>query len=651
LWQRRFGADPSILNQSIFLDAKRYTVIGVMPAWFAYPDGAVQLWTPTFYKEPANQIERLDLHDFRVIGRLKPGASKTQAIAELSLITRRLKDQNLDDPFISAGANARPLLESLVGNAKTPLLVLLAATFCVLLIACLNVANLLVARAAARRKEQAIRTALGGSRARLLRQHLMESLMLSAAGGAVGLVLAFAAIQWVVSARHDMARVEAIQMDGVVAAFAVGLTVLSAVFSGLISTLPAKRYQLLASLQESSRSHSAGCARVRLRAALLSLEVGLTVVLLIGAGLLLKSYEKLRSADLGCLTRNVLKMDFDLPEARYSRQAQRANFYDTLLARVRNLPGVLAAGLVFPVVPGDGYGGDNGFFIVEHPPLPEGKMLDAIHRWADPGYFAAIGIPILRGHTFDDNQRPGNPTEVVISESFARQFFPGEDPLGKHLGAQGGRPDEIVGIAGDTRLEVGEPVQPMMYFALDADDSMNGATLVVRSNRNVVQLAMPIQRMVAQLDRDLPVSDVLTMDQVIGRTNLDASFDATLLAVFAGLSLLLAAVGLFGVLSYIVAQRTSEIGIRIALGAQREQVLRKVLLDGLRPALLGLVLGLAASVAAAREIASMLYGTRALDPVVFAGVSVALMLVAAMACVVPAWRASRLDPMMALRRE
>ncbi len=529
LWKRRFGGNPSIVGQTVLLDAKPYTVVGVMPAWFAYPNAAVQLWTPIYFKEPATEMRAIDSHDFMVIGRLKPGISETQATTELTLITRRIHDQNLNDPFVSKGANIRPLLDSLVGDVKTPLYVLLAATGCVLLIACLNVANLLVARAAARRKELGIRTALGGSRLRLLRQHLMESLLLSAAGGAVGFLLACGVLQWFVSARHEMARVEAIRVDGAVAVFAAGLVLLCATFAGLISSLSFKSDQVLSSLQESSRAHSAGHGRARLRAVLLSLEVGLTVMLLIGAGLLLKSYARLRSTDLGCLTQNVLKMDFSLPEARYSQAAQRANFFDTLLERVRNLSGVQAAGLVFPVVPGDGYGGDSGFSIPSHPAPPKDKLLYALHRWADPGYFAAIGIPILRGHTFDDNQRPGHGTEVIISEDFARKNFPGEDPIGKHLLTLGQHPFEIVGVVGDTRFVASEAVQPMMYFALDATDDMNGAALVVRSGRDVTQLALPIQRIVAQMDRDLPVSDILTMDQVLGRNTLDASFNATLL--------------------------------------------------------------------------------------------------------------------------
>ncbi len=652
LWKRRFGGSAGIVNQTILLDAKPYTVVGVMPEWFGYPDAAIQLWTPTYFKEKPSLMTALDDHDFRVIGRLKPGVTEAEGVAELTLITRRLHEEHRDLPFVSIAANGRMLLDSMVIDVKTPLYVLLAATGCVLLIACLNVANLLVARAATRRKELAVRTALGASRLRLLRQNLMESLLLSAAGGAVGLLLAYGAVEWFVTTRHEMARVEAIHVDGVVAAFTAGLVALCALFAGLISSLTTRGAEVLPSLQESSRSNSAGSGRARLRVVLLSLEVGLTVVLLVGAGLLLKSYAKLRSIDVGCTTANVLKMDLNLPAARYGKPDQATNFFATLLSRVRSLPGVRAAGLVFPVVPGDGWGGDRGYVITEHPPLPPGKMLDANNRWADPGYFAAIGIPIVRGHTLVGIEKPNQPSQVLISEELAREQFAGEDPLGKHLRLRsGGQLYEIEGVVGDTLLTPGDPVRPMMYFPLLGNEDANWATLVVRSDRDVMAQALPIEQIVAGMDRDLPVSDVLTMDQVMGRNTLDQSFDATLLAVFAGLSLVLAAVGLFGVLSYIVAQRTGEIGIRIALGARREQVLRKVLLDGLRPALVGLMLGLAASLGAAEWIRSMLYGTQALDPMVFAGVSLTLLVVAAMACAAPAWRASRLDPMTALRME
>jgi predicted permease len=653
LFNRRFGGDPRILNHTIRLNAKTYTVIGVMPPWFAYPEQSIQLWTPIYHEQSAQDMQALDSHDFVAIGRLQSGATETQGRAELSLIVRRIHDQHLDNPFVSKGANTRPLLEDMVGDIKTPLYVLLAATACVLLIACLNVANLLVARAAAGRRELAIRAALGGSRGRLLGEHLTESFVLSAAGGAAGLLVADAVIQWLVSTRQDISRVEAIHIDGVVVFFTLGLIFFGAAFAGLISSASAGGDKVLSALQESSRSHTGGPARASLRKWLLSLEVGLTVVLLIGAGLLLKSYQRLRTSDLGCLTNNVLTMRFSLPEAEYSQAAQRVNFFEALLERVRSLPRVQAAGLV-RAVPGQGYGGDSGFWIAEHPPLPLGQSQYAIVRWADPGYFAALGIPLLQGDTFERSERLDKANEVIISASFARQYFSGEDPIGKHLLALGRRSFKVVGVVGDTRFLISKPAQPIMYFPIYAKlygGVPNSATLAVRSARDVTTLALPIQQVVQQLDRELPISDVLTMDQVIGKSTLDASFDATLLAAFAVLSLVLAAVGLFGVLSYIVVQRTAEIGIRVALGAQRREVLKLTLTDGLRPASVGLLLGLAGGVAVAKAIRGLLYGVQPLDSGVFAGVAIILLGVASAACLLPAWRASRLDPVQALRVE
>ncbi|PYT87785.1 MAG: ABC transporter permease, partial [Acidobacteria bacterium] len=594
LWRRRFGGDASILNQAVRLDAKTYTVIGIMPSWFAFPEQSVQLWTPIYHEESPRDIEALDSHDYGAVGRLQPGVSEHQATAELSVIVRQLHDQRADDPYISKAANSRPLLDDMVGDIKTSLYVLLMATLCVLLIACLNVASLLVARGTARRKEMAIRSALGGSRWRLLSEHLVESLLLSAAGGALGLLMAYAAIQWFVGTRQDVSRVEAIHPDAMVVLFVIGLIFLCALLAGITSSVSINSAQVLSALQESSRSHSAGLERVRLRKGLLSLEVGLTVMLLIGAGLLLKSYSQLRASNLGCVTDNVLTMRFSLPGAQYAKPAQRVSFFEALLERVRGLPGVQAAGLV-RAVPGQGYGGDSGFAIAEHPQLPEGQMQYAMVRWADPGYFAALGIPFLEGQTFDEKARLDGPLQVIVSDSFVQKYFSGEDPIGKHLVTMGRRPFQIVGVIGDTRFSIAKPAQPMMYFPMYESifgNAPNDATLAVHSTRDVTSLSLPIQRIVQQLDSELAVSDVLTMDQVIGKSTLDASFDATLLLAFAVLSLLLASVGLFGVLSYIVAQRTPEIGVRVALGAQRGELLRRTLIDGLKPAAAGLVLGL-----------------------------------------------------------
>ena len=648
LWKRRFGGDPAILNQTIYLDAQPYTVIGVMPAWFDFPDPTTQLWTPVYHDEPEDRMTSFSNHMFSVVGRLKPGVRASQGVADLSVISQRIHNAHLNDPFVFQSAKSRPLLEHLVGEIKKPLYVLLEATCCLLLIACLNVANLLVARSAARRKELAIRTALGGGWLRLTRERLMESLLLSTAAGALGLLLASAALHWLTRTRHDMSRVESIHIDGVVAAFTVGVIVLCALFSGLIARFSTSDKRILGALHEASRSASGGRARATLRNVLLTLEVGLTVILLIGAGLLLKSYERLRSADMGCITQDVITMHLGLPDARYATPAQRANFYDTLLERVRALPGVAAAGFV-SAAPGQGYGVDSTFSIVEHPALQQGSGLSALSRWADPAYFRTMGIPILRGSTFDAGKRLDAANETIISQSFASRYFPGEDPLGRHLRVRG-KNAVIVGIVGDTRYAIGEAPRPMQYYPLDAGVEAVG-TLVIRSSHDLEQFALPVQRIVSEMDRDLPVSDVLTMNQLLGESTLDQSFSTTLLVAFATLSLVLAAAGLFGVMSYITAQRTTEIGIRIALGAKREHVMRKMLLDGMRPAVFGLVVGLAASLEAGRLMRDLLYEIKPLDPAVFAAVAATLLAVAVFACIVPAWRASRLDPIQALRTE
>jgi predicted permease len=648
LWQRRFAGNPGIVNRTIRLNKQSYTVIGVMPKWFAYPDAKTQAWTPLYNYFPAERMTAVGMHDFGVVGRLNSGVSQAQGLADLSAITLRVHNTHLDNPFVSSAANIKPLLEDIVGDVRKPLYVLLAATGCVLLIACLNVANLLVARAVARRKELAIRAALGGSRLRLLGERLMESLLLTTIGGTAGVTLAFGAIQWLVHTRQDFSRVETIHIDGIVVVFAVGLVVLCALFSGTIASASATGDRLFAALQDAGRGSSAGRGRTRLRRILLAGEVGLTVVLLVAAGLLLKSYAKLRSSDLGCMTKNVLTMSISLLGENYSEPVQRVNFYTSLLNRVRALPGVEAAGMA-RAVPGQGYPGDDSFSVVEHPPLPQGVAQFAINPEADPGFFQTMGIPFLRGHSFDAGRQLDHADQTVINAAFARRYFPNEDPLGKHLHFND-RNWEIVGVVGNTRYALDKDPLPIQYYPLYSGQQKN-ALLVVRSSHKVEQFALPVQRIVQEMDRDLPVSDVLTMDQLLGKNTMNVSFNATLLLGFAVLSLVLAAAGIFGVLSYIVAQRTSELGIRMALGAQRKQILENVLLDGLRPVFAGLVLGLVASVAAVRLIRSMLFATQPLDPVVFLLVCIGLITLSIAACMAPAWRASQLDLMQALRSE
>jgi predicted permease len=655
LWKRRYGGDPGLIGKTILLDARPFTVIGVLPAWFNYPDPKVQLWTPIYHERSPEVMRLHTAHNLDAIARLKPGVTIDRATAELNTIQRRIRLQFPDGPVTDA-SNIRPILDGEVYPLKTGLYAMFAATGCLLLIACLNIANLLVARAATRRKETAVRTALGGSRARLIRGQVMESILLCAAGGAIGLAFAETALLWLVHARQDIPRADSIHIDSAVVLFTMGVMLLCGLLAGLIPALSANDKQILRTLSESSRSYSGVKGGVRLRRVLLGLQVGLTVVLLTSAGLLLKTYSRLRSVDIGCATHDVLTMEIALPKGTYNSAAKIVVFYEQLADRIRQLPGVQAAA-VTTMLPGEGHQRDDVFTIREHPPLPRGQVLDADTVFVGPGYFNTLQIPLLQGHVFQPEDRLERSGEVIVNQDFVRQFLKGENPLGKHIKVEmGGQVPgdaaglEIVGVVADTLEDVSASPVPAIYYPFYSGSERSGI-LVVRVRQDPAGMALPVQQAIAGIDPQLAVANVLTMDQILGHSTLSASFDATLLFAFAVISLVLAAVGLFGVLSYIVAQRRTEIGIRIALGAQRDQVMRLMLRDGLRPAILGLVLGLIASTGAAQLIQSLLYGTPALDPAVYIVVSVTLLLTAIVACAVPAWRASRLDPMTALRIE
>jgi predicted permease len=651
-WKRRYGADPAIVGKTIWLDAKPYTIIGVLPPTFVYSGAfggnTVQVWTPVRHEAPPWLMQTHGDHEFQVAARLAPGTTLAGLESQLAALQKQIKAAH-PEPAVHNGVVGRTMLDDAVHNYKTPLYALLAATGFVLLIACMNVAGLLVARAASRNKELAIRAALGGGRLRLMRERLIESLLLSAAGGALGMLMAWGALGWLIHTRYDMNRVEAIRIDGVVAAFTVGIIVLCAISSGLISALSAGSKNVLAGLQEGSRSHSGGTSRAMLRRVLLAMEVGLTVVLLVGAGLLLKSFERLRSADIGVPVDNALTMRLGLPSARYS-EPKSAAFFERLITSVRALPGVSGAGLV-SAAPGEGWGGDTEFSIVEHPPLAVGQGLDFMLRGADPGYFSAVGLAVLKGRVFRSDERLEHANVVLISRGAAQQFFPGEDPVGKHIKEISGKSVwEVIGVVGDVRWNIAQPPQPTLYWPIYGN-GYSFATVVIRAPRDVESLAIPVQKIVGQLDPDIPVSNVMTLREAIGKSTVDSEFDSILVLAFALIALVLAAAGLYGVLAFLVTQRTGEIGIRIALGARRRQLLRLVLLDGLQPALVGLAIGLATSAEVVRLIRSMLYETEPLDPAVFAAVGGLLLMVAIAACLGPAWRASRLDPMQALRTE
>jgi predicted permease len=654
LFQRRFGGNPSIVGKQIRLDTNPYTVIGVLPRWFTYPDDTVQLWISYSSTFPVAGVLPHDIHQSYVVARLKSSVSAEAATKQVSALQYQIHMENLDKP-VAEDAVSRPMIDDVVGDAKTPLLALLGAVGCMLLIACLNVSNLLVARCAARRKEVAIRGALGGSRITLIREQMTESLLICLAGGALGLLLSFSATEWLASHWRDLPRADAIHIDSGVLAFSIALVFVSALLAGLLPAISSTGKGLLAALQDSSRSIGGSASRAGLRRMLLTAEITLTVILLVSAGLLFKSFLHLRMSELGCLTDNVLTIKYELPEKQYDKPEMVIAFHESLLERVRRLPGVLAAGLV-SAPPGGGHEDDYVFTIPEHP--SQGSMLeqDALYRTADPGYFAALQIPLVSGRFFTDQERLDRAQYVIINRRLANQNFSGESPLGKHISmVWHGKLEiyQIVGVVGDTLHDVAAPTMATIYLPIlsGIPERTSGATIVVHTSGDPLSLSVPVQKQVAALDPALPVHDVLTMQQIVGQATASQSFSSTLVLAFAMLSLLLAAVGLYGVLSYLVSKRVKEIGIRIALGAQRREVLRLVLMDGLRPVFLGLVLGSGGGAVAGLLIKSMLYGTRPMDPAVFAAMVSSLLLTALAASAAPALRACRIEPTQALRTE
>jgi predicted permease len=649
-FQRRFAADPSVIGKQVRLDSTPYQIIGVLPRWFTYPDTRVQLWVPYASTFTAKDFVQSDMHQSYVIARLRPGISGTAAVNEVSALQYQIHLGHASRP-VAEEARTRPMLDDVVHDVKTPLIVLLCAVGCMLLIACLNVSNLLVARGAVRRKELAVRGALGGSRAVLIAEQMAESLWICLCGGTLGILTAFAATRWLAANWNDLPRAEAIHLDTSVLLLALGLVFGSALLAGLLPAIFSTGTGVLAALQESSRSIGGSISGALLRKTLLTAEIALTVILLVSAGLLFKSFLHLRTSDLGCATSHVLTMNYGLPEKQYDSREKVIAFHEALLERVRRLPGVRAAGLV-STPPGAGWGGDEMFTIPEHPSTSFQLQNDALNRNSDPGYFTALQIPLLRGQFFTDEERLTRDRYTIISKHFADQFFPGENPIGKHITvARLQETYEIVGVVGDTSYSVTEPLKATMYFPIlsGIPDRTSEAAIVVRTEGDPLALSIPVQRRVSALDPALPVYDILTMQQILGKATASQSFSATLLLAFAVLSLLLAAIGLYGVLSYLVSQRVTEIGIRIALGAQRSEVLRLVLFDGLTPVLFGLLIGLAGGATAARFIKTILYGTSPLDPIVFATMVGTLLLTAIVACALPALRASRIEPMQALR--
>ena len=656
LWQRRFGSDPAVIGRALILDGESYTVVGVMPPLVQLPgfdNRNDQLWVPIAF--PAEEAAERGNHFLEVIARLKPGVTLKQAQVEMDTIAARLEKQY---PTYNArrGAVVVPLHEQIVGDIRPALLILLGAVGFVLLIACANVANLLLARAAVRQKEIALRLALGASRARLTRQFLTESVLLALFGAGLGLLLALAGIRVLRTfIPVTIAQVETIAIDGTVLVFTLLVSLVTGIAFGLVPAIQGSHFNLNDTLKESGRDSAGGNKGNRIRSLLVIGEVAVSFVLLIGAGLLINSFFHLRNLDPGFRSDHLLTMKVNLSEVKYPDRERRAAFFDEVMRRVHELPGVHSAAVAsnLPLT----YNGDSMSISVEGiPDPPPGQQPDVIYRTIGPGYFATMGIPIVRGRDFTDQDNGDSKDVVIISEKTAQQFWPGQDPIGKRLkpgSSSSSSPwREVIGIVKDVRQNdfVASPKR-QMYFTYRQLKSIAANALVVRTNIDPMSLAVPVRNAIWSVDKDQTVADIDTMDHIVAEAVARQRFSMLLLGLFAALALLLASIGIYGVMSYSVAQRTREIGIRIALGARRADVLQMTVTQALKLVGVGMLIGLVAAFLLTRVLASLLFGISATDPITFIGISVVLLAVAILASYIPALRATKVDPITALRAQ
>jgi putative ABC transport system permease protein len=649
LWQRRFGGDPSLVGKKILLNAESRLVVGIMPAGFKFPIiPNVDVWRPIQpVLSPRCQRGCITV---RVMARLKPGVTEQQGRAELTTIAARI-EQQYPDTNMKVGVALVPLHEFLVGPVKTPMLVLLAAVGFVLLIACANVANLLLARSAGRVSEMAIRASLGAGRWRIARQLLSESLLLAAIGGVTGLLLSY----WLIDALirfspQGTPRLEEIGMDYRALGYTLTVTILTGMLFGMAPIWQLFRMDLNQALRDGSKGARVAQSGRRALSALVVVEVALALTLLVGAGLLIRSFIRLQAVNPGFNPSNLLTSIVRLPSATYN-DSQVRDFYNQLAQRVGALPGVQSAGAVSSL-PLAGYDTDNSFVIEGRPAPPPDQQPVAWVSSVSPEYFHTMGMRLVAGRGFTELDNENSPKVVVISEATARRHFPNEDPIGKRVG--NGRPDgwsEIVGVMADVKyfgLTKDAPVS--MYFPFRQRPSRL-MFVVARTAAAPLGLTPALRGLVAEMDRNLAVSGVSAMDEVMTQSIGQERFTLLLLGVFAAFALLLSMAGIYGVMSYAVAQRTREIGVRMALGAEAGGVLRLVIGQGMRLALIGVGIGLFASLALSRLMKTMLFGVNAGDPLTFISVGALLSLVALVACYVPARRASQVDPMIALRCE
>jgi putative ABC transport system permease protein len=644
LWQRRYGGRQDIVGDTILLNGAPYTVVGIMPATFQFPDRRSTLWVPL--AADYNTWGR-DHHDLYGIGRLAPGVSSDSAHAELKTIAAQLEQQY---PTGNKGWSVRlePLQEHMARFARTPVLVLMATVGFVLLIACANVANLLLARVTSRRKEIAIRTALGASRFRAVRQVLAESITLSLAGGVAGLGLSFAGVRAVVASMASyMLPVGGIQVDGTVVVFTILVSLFTGIVFGLAPALHATRTQVNETLKEGGRTSATGHGRIR--RTLVVTEIALAVMLLVGAGLLMRSFVGLVDIDAGFETDNIITSRISLPNANYAEPGQRSNFIEQLRQNVSHLPGVTSAALVSDLPTGDG--AHYRSFEIEGRPHPEpDRWPEAAYSAATPGYFETLGIPLLRGRPLAETDTDGSPPVVVINNTMATRFWPDENPVGKRIRLQR-RPDEwrtVVGVAGDVHhVGLEEHLLPEMFIPHRQDPSA-GTVLVFRTTTDPQTAATALRAAVREMDPNQPIADVRTLQQTLADTLAPNRVTTFLLAIFAAIALLLAVMGLYSVICYSVAERTRELGIRMALGAAPIDVLAMVVRQGFSLAVAGVAIGLAGAFGTTRLLSALLTGVSATDPLIFAAVPMLLALVAISASFFPARRAARVNPTTAL---
>ncbi len=658
LWQSRYGGEHSIIGRNILLNGERHTVVGVMPRDFQFQVASINLWVPIALT--AEQLADRDLHYLNVVARLKPGVTVAQANADIQAITHRIAAAYPDEAE-GLSAAVVPLHEQLAGNMRHPLLMLLVAVGFVLLIACANVAGMLLARAAARRREIAVRSALGASRWRIVRQLLTESVLLGGLGGSLGLLLslwAFAFLQQLIPA--GMSASATLELDARVLGFTSVISLLAAVIFGLAPALQASRADLNLALKQGGGRAGFGGGRVWLRSAFVVAQIALALVLTVGAGLLIQTLSQLLGQYAELRPESVLTVRTQLIGDKYREHEQRVAFYDGVLARVEHLTGVVAAGYT-TAVPLTGMSA-NGLTLEGRQAEPNVNW-NAIHRQVSPDYFRAMGVALRQGRAFNAGDDERAMPVAAINETMARQFWPGESPVGQRFKV--GSPDSpepwltIVGVVADVRqMGADAPVKAEMYVPYwqfprgsRVYSLFTPRDLVIRTTASPTSLVPAVREAVRDVDPYQPLSNIRTMSEVLDRVTAQRRVGMILLTAFAALALLLAALGIYGVLSFFVVQHTREIGIRMALGAQRGNVLRLVVGQGMLLTFVGIAIGLAGAFALTRVMASLLYGVSATDPLTFVGVPMLLATVALIACYIPARRATKVDPMIALRYE